>query len=65
MSWPSQQLLRRQTAEKAMTPTESTFFLNVDLLYHCLPYVKGSLGTLVRGVPCDLKVTVSSHEIGN
>jgi len=26
---------------------------------------KGSLGTLVRGVPCDLKVTGSSRGIGH
>jgi len=26
--------------------------------------MKGSLGTLVRGVPCDLKVTGSSRGIG-
>ena len=27
--------------------------------------LKGSLGTLVRGVPCDLKVTGSSRGIGH
>jgi len=27
--------------------------------------MKGSIGTLVRGVPCDLKVTGSSREIGH
>jgi len=29
------------------------------------PFKKGSLGTLVRGVPCDLKVTGSSRGIGH
>jgi len=37
-------------------------FIFKFLIFLCL---KGSLGTLVRGVPCDLKVTGSSIGIGH